>query len=76
MAMSAAYAIGSPSALPAKPLPAPLAKLWELETQHCVQTLVGHRSEIWSLAVTGDGARVVTVKSQHHTHASTFRHSR
>jgi len=42
-----------------------LAKLWELETQHCVQTLVGHRSEIWSLAVTGDGARVVTVSSKH-----------
>lgn len=26
-------------------------KLWDLSTQHCVQTVVAHRSEIWSLAV-------------------------
>lgn len=26
-------------------------KLWDLGTQHCVQTVVAHRSEIWSLAV-------------------------
>ncbi len=28
-----------------------LLKVWDLTTQHCVQTIVGHRSEIWSLAV-------------------------
>ncbi|KAH9482937.1 putative WD repeat-containing protein C3D6.12 [Psilocybe cubensis] len=26
-------------------------KLWDLTTQHCVQTVVAHRSEIWSLAI-------------------------
>ena len=25
--------------------------MWDLETQCCVQTIVGHRCEIWSLAV-------------------------
>ena len=24
-------------------------KLWDLSTQHCIQTVVAHRSEIWSL---------------------------
>ncbi|TFK55785.1 WD40 repeat-like protein [Heliocybe sulcata] len=24
-------------------------KLWDLSTQHCIQTVVGHRSEIWSM---------------------------
>lgn len=27
-----------------------LLKLWDLETQHCVETVVAHRSELWSLA--------------------------
>src|SRR5258706_2788868 len=26
-------------------------KLWDLSTQHCIQTIVGHRSEVWSLAL-------------------------
>jgi WD40 repeat protein len=26
-------------------------KLWDLSTQHCIQTVVAHRSEIWSLDV-------------------------
>jgi U3 small nucleolar RNA-associated protein 12 len=26
-------------------------KLWDLSTQHCVQTVVAHRSEIWSLDI-------------------------
>jgi len=26
-----------------------LVKLWDLQTQHCVETLVGHRSEVWSI---------------------------
>lgn len=29
----------------------PLFQVWDLETQYCVQTVVGHRCEIWSLAV-------------------------
>lgn len=28
-----------------------LLKVWDLKTQHCIQTLVGHRCEIWSLAI-------------------------
>lgn len=26
-------------------------KLWEIETQSCIQTIVGHRGEIWCLAI-------------------------
>ncbi|KIP12680.1 hypothetical protein PHLGIDRAFT_97278 [Phlebiopsis gigantea 11061_1 CR5-6] len=26
-------------------------KLWDLSTQHCVQTVVAHRAEVWTLAV-------------------------
>lgn len=26
-------------------------KLWDLPTQHCVQTVVAHRAEVWTLAV-------------------------
>ena len=37
-----------------------LLKVWDVATQHCVQTVVGHRCEIWSLAVyrqgTGSGS--------------------
>ncbi|KAG6837545.1 hypothetical protein H0H93_007726 [Arthromyces matolae] len=26
-------------------------KLWDLSTQHCIQTVVAHRSEVWTMAV-------------------------
>ena len=26
-------------------------KLWDLSTQHCIQTTVAHRSEIWSMVI-------------------------
>lgn len=26
-------------------------KLWDLSTQHCIQTIVAHRSEIWSMDI-------------------------
>eukprot|EP00485_Elphidium_margaritaceum_P006888 CAMPEP_0202700250 /NCGR_PEP_ID=MMETSP1385-20130828/13437_1 /ASSEMBLY_ACC=CAM_ASM_000861 /TAXON_ID=933848 /ORGANISM="Elphidium margaritaceum" /LENGTH=1055 /DNA_ID=CAMNT_0049357387 /DNA_START=28 /DNA_END=3195 /DNA_ORIENTATION=- len=29
-------------------------KLWSLQTQHCVQTIVGHKHEIWSFDVSKD----------------------
>merc|ERR1712228_820153 len=29
-------------------------KLWELETQHCVQTIVGHKNEVWSFDISKD----------------------
>jgi len=28
-----------------------LLKVWDYETRSCIQTIVGHRSEIWSLAI-------------------------
>jgi U3 small nucleolar RNA-associated protein 12 len=39
------------------------AQIWDLDTQHCVQTVVGHRSEVWSLDVSPDGTRLVTTAS-------------
>ena len=35
-------------------------KLWDLETQHCTQTLVGHRKEVWSFTVDKEELRVYT----------------
>ena len=39
-------------------------KVWDLDTVHCVQTILGHRTEIWCLAVLkpheGSGCRVIT----------------
>ncbi len=28
-----------------------LIKLWDLTTQHCVETLVAHNSEVWAMAL-------------------------
>ena len=36
-----------------------LMKVWDVVTQHCIQTIVGHRCEIWSLAVYHQG-RLIT----------------
>lgn len=35
-------------------------KIWDMETQHCVQTLVGHRAEVWSIDVNPSETRLVT----------------
>ncbi|KAJ1947987.1 beta transducin, partial [Linderina macrospora] len=37
-----------------------LVKLWDLRAQHCVQTLVAHRSEVWALALSHDQRLLVT----------------
>jgi U3 small nucleolar RNA-associated protein 12 len=37
-----------------------LAKVWEVESKHCVQTLVGHRNELWSVDTDRSETRVVT----------------
>lgn len=37
-----------------------LVKVWDLETQHCVQTLVEHRSEVWAIAVNQQENRLYT----------------
>jgi U3 small nucleolar RNA-associated protein 12 len=42
---------GSPSALLLTASKDTFLKLWDLTTQHCVQTVVAHRSEIWSMDV-------------------------
>ena len=36
-----------------------LLKVWDIDSNHCIQTVVGHRSEIWSLQVI-DSSRVIT----------------
>ncbi len=35
-------------------------KIWDLETQHCIQTLIGHRSKVWSLDIDKAGRRLIT----------------
>lgn len=35
-----------------------LIKVWDLETQHCVQTVVGHRREVWSFCVNNSETRL------------------
>jgi U3 small nucleolar RNA-associated protein 12 len=40
-----------------------LLKVWDTEQQRCVETIVGHRAEIWDFAVTPDESRVVTLSS-------------
>ncbi|KAJ2708740.1 beta transducin, partial [Coemansia spiralis] len=49
-----------------------LVKLWDLRVQHCVQTLVTHRSEVWALAVSTDGRLLVTGTSDADLHVWTI----
>eukprot|EP01084_Bolivina_argentea_P047494 87524_1 len=35
-------------------------KLWELETQHCVQTIVGHKNEVWSFDISKNKQFIVS----------------
>lgn len=35
-------------------------KVWDLDTQHCCQTLGGHKAEVWALDVDPGETRVVT----------------
>ena len=37
-----------------------MRQVWDLETQHCVQTCVGHRTEVWSLDMNEAQTRLVT----------------
>ncbi|KAJ1493201.1 WD40-repeat-containing domain protein [Baffinella frigidus] len=37
-----------------------LIKVWELEQQHCMQTLTGHRSEVWALTVDPASRRMIS----------------
>lgn len=35
-------------------------RVWDLATQHCSQTLVGYRGEVWALALDPSQRRLVT----------------
>ena len=39
-------------------------KLWDLDTQHCFQTIVGHRSEVWSLEIMKGETRLLTAAGE------------
>lgn len=48
--------MNSPINFPAHIVP----QVWDLLTQHCVQTCVEHRSEAWAFDVSPDGATLLT----------------
>ncbi|CAG7848661.1 Uncharacterized WD repeat-containing protein C3D6.12 [Serendipita indica DSM 11827] len=35
-------------------------KLWDLSTQHCIQSMVAHRSEVWTLDIDPSGSVILT----------------
>ena len=37
-----------------------LLKLWDLSTQHCMETVVVHRSEVWDFDISKDEKMLVT----------------
>jgi U3 small nucleolar RNA-associated protein 12 len=39
-------------------------KLWDLSTQHCVQTVVAHRSEVWSMDINPQQNLIFTGSSE------------
>ncbi|OLY84024.1 WD repeat-containing protein 3 [Smittium mucronatum] len=41
-----------------------LVKVWDLEYRHCVQTIVSHKSEVWSIAISPDHKTLITGSSE------------
>ena len=39
-------------------------KVWDLSTQHCVQTTIAHRSEVWSLDINPEKSLIFTGSSE------------
>jgi len=39
-------------------------KVWDLSTQHCVQTIIAHRSEVWSLDINPEKTLIFTGSSE------------
>ena len=39
-------------------------KLWDLQTQHCIQTVVAHRSEVWTMDLNPEQDLVFTGSSE------------
>ena len=37
-----------------------LIKMWDLETQHCLQTVVGHKGEVWSIDINPQQTRLIS----------------
>ena len=37
-----------------------MVKFWELDTQHCYHTMVGHRSEVWDFVLVSNQTRIIT----------------
>ena len=42
-----------------------VVKLWDLLTQHCFETLVGHRGEVMSVEMVYGGSKLVTASNHH-----------
>ncbi|GAB5575429.1 WD repeat-containing protein 3 isoform X1 [Prionailurus iriomotensis] len=40
-----------------------LVKWWDLDTQHCFKTMVGHRTEVWGLVLVSEEKRLITGSS-------------
>ncbi|KAH7922440.1 WD40 repeat-like protein [Leucogyrophana mollusca] len=55
---------GSPSLLLLTTSKDTLLKLWDLTTQHCIQTVVAHRSEIWTMDIDTDQKLIFTGSSE------------
>lgn len=41
-----------------------LLKVWDLTAQHCVQTVVGHTSEVWTFALSPTQQRIVSASNE------------
>lgn len=41
-----------------------LLKVWDLSTQHCIETVVAHRAEVWSLDLNSDQSLLFTGSSE------------
>ncbi|PVU87484.1 hypothetical protein BB561_006305 [Smittium simulii] len=41
-----------------------LIKVWDLESRNCVQTVISHTSEVWSIALSSDGKTLITGSSE------------
>jgi WD40 repeat protein len=52
-----------------------LIKVWDLETQHCTQTVVGHRKEIWSFAVNQEETRLYSSAADNQLRVFNFKYS-
>lgn len=35
-------------------------KFWDLDTQHCFKTVLGHRTEVWDFVIVNNDTRLIT----------------